>query len=105
MKEKLKKFLDRFNRKEKVIVPADWVKGKPIENHVETVSVTVDKPRARGKFRVHGLRQFKRVLAFVMSVVNFLFGLTSISYGAFPVILLFFPTSFILADYVWKTRN
>lgn len=103
MKEKFKKFLDRFSRKEKVIVPVDWVKGKPIESHVETVSVTVDKPK--GKFRVHGLRQFKRVLAFVMSVVNFLFGLTSISYGAFPVILLFFPTSFILADYVWKTRS
>jgi len=103
MKEKFKEFLDRFNRKEKVIVPADWVKDKPVDRHVETVSVIVEKPK--GKFRVQGLRQFKRGLAFILFLVNFAFGLTSILYGASVIIVLFWPTSFILADYVWKTRS
>lgn len=103
LKKKFKKLLDRFDRKEKVVIPIDWVKDNPIKSQVETISVSVARPR--GKFRVSGLRQFKRGLAFILFLVNFAFGLTSIFYGAAIIIVLFWPTSFILADYVWKTRS
>ena len=103
LKQKFKTLLDRFDRKEKIVIPVDWVKDNPIKSRIETVSVTVDKPK--GKFKVAGLRQFKRGLAFILFLVNFTFGLTSIFYGAAIIILLFWPTSFILADYVWKTRS
>jgi hypothetical protein len=63
-------------------------------------------PKARRVWRIPGFRQFKRVAAFVCMILNFGFGefaLTAPGNAAFSI--FFLASSFLLADYLWKTRR
>lgn len=62
----------------------------------------------RNKKRVPGLLWFKRILAGVLLLINFSFSqflLGSMGSQAQPMFALFFLNSFILLDYLWKTRR
>jgi len=61
---------------------------------------------SRRVFRIPGFRQFKRVTAFFCMILNFAFGefaLTAPGNAWFSV--FFLASSFLLADYLWKTRK
>lgn len=63
-------------------------------------------PKARRVWRIPGFRQFKRLAAFVCMILNFIFGefaLTAPGNAAFSI--FFLVSSFLLADYLWKTRH
>ena len=97
-----------FRRKKKqilrdvpVTVPRSWSK--------KTGQKT--KPVARvinHRLRVPHLLFFKRALAAFLLLVNFVFSqflLGSVGTGAQPMFILFLLNSFILVDYLWKTRR
>jgi len=60
------------------------------------------------KKRIPGLKFFKRALAGVLLLINFAFSqfiLGSLGTVAQPMFILFLANSFILLDYLWKTRK
>jgi hypothetical protein len=63
-------------------------------------------PRSRNVWRIPGFRQFKRLVAVICMVLNFIMGELSLtSPGSFLFSVFFLATSFLLADYLWKTRH
>lgn len=63
-------------------------------------------PRSRHIWRIPGFRQFKRLVAFLCMVLNFVMGELSLTSPGNAVFSVFFlATSFLLADYLWKTRH
>jgi hypothetical protein len=63
-------------------------------------------PRAKHFFRIPGFRQFKRVAAFVCMLVNFFMGEFALTAPGSQLFSVFFlVTSFLLADYLWKTQK
>ena len=63
-------------------------------------------PRSRHIWRIPGFRQFKRLVAFLCMVLNFVMGELSLTSPGNVVFSIFFlATSFLLADYLWKTRH
>jgi hypothetical protein len=63
-------------------------------------------PRSRHIWRIPGFRQFKRLVAFGCMVLNFVMGeLALTSPGNVVFSIFFLATSFLLADYLWKTRR
>ena len=63
-------------------------------------------PRSRHVWRIPGFRQFKRLVAVICMVLNFIMGELSLtSPGSFLFSVFFLATSFLLADYLWKTRH
>lgn len=107
VKNLVNRLKDRFSRKEKIEVPESWLKDKPEENVKvdKTVVVAIPKPKVKRKIRIPFLRRFKRIIAGFMLIINFLSGIMSLSTNIVPVAILFLPTSFILLDYLWKTRR
>lgn len=84
-------------------VPRSWQRGDP---HTPRPG----KPRIiyHNKKRVPGLRFFKRLLAGFLLLINFSFSqflLGSMNTQAQPMFVLFLLNSFILLDYLWKTRG
>lgn len=59
------------------------------------------------RFRIPGLRSFKRLVAFFLMVVDFIIGELALTgpAGNQPLAIFFLLNSFILADYLWKTRK
>ncbi|MCJ7459208.1 MAG: hypothetical protein MUP17_09475 [candidate division Zixibacteria bacterium] len=60
------------------------------------------------KKRIPGLLWFKRILAGFLLLINFTFSqfmLGSLGAPAQPMFILFLANSFILLDYLWKTRR
>lgn len=91
----------RFLRDAPVTVPRSWEKkkGQKLE---KAPAVT------KHKLRVPHLLTFKRILAAFLLLVNFVFSqflLGSVGTGAQPMFILFLLNSFILVDYLWKTRR
>jgi len=92
----------QFLRDVPVTVPRSWSKKK-------TDQKTVAAPRVIShRLRVPHLLFFKRALAAFLLLVNFIFSqflLGSVGTGAQPMFILFLLNSFILIDYLWKTRR
>lgn len=60
------------------------------------------------KKRIPGFRQIKRLVAAGLLLINFIlsqFLLGSLGQQGQPLFVLFLLNSFILADYLWKTRR
>lgn len=60
------------------------------------------------KKKVPGLLQIKRVLAGVLLLINFVFSqflLLAVGSDGFATFLIFMGNSFVIADYLWKTRR
>ena len=107
MSKKLANWIDRIKlrirRKEKVAVPPSWIENQGATNiDSDTVSLVVDKPRR--KIRLPFLRTLKRVLAGFLFLVNFLSAVLGWSMGTPQVGIILLPNSFIILDYLWKTR-
>lgn len=76
-------------------------KGKPGETAPQFVY-------GHSKKRIPGFRQIKRLVAAGLLMINFIlsqFLLGSLGQQGQPLFLLFLLNSFILADYIWKTRR
>jgi hypothetical protein len=97
-----------FRRKKKqilrdvpVTVPRSWSK--------KIGQKTKPAPRVIShRLRVPHLLTIKRMLAAFLLLVNFVFSqflLGSVGTGAQPMFILFLLNSFILIDYLWKTRR
>jgi hypothetical protein len=85
---------------EVIRVPRSW--GKP-QSQPKAMPTVI-----KYKKRIPGLRWFKRILAGFLLLINFAFSqylLGSIGTQAQPMFLLFLLNSFILIDYLWKTRR
>lgn len=98
-----KKKSSRDIKKRADYVPRQWVPQKPDLKPQKQSSIIVKHKR-----RVPWLRTFKRGLAVILLFINFVFSqflLGSIGEGAQPMFLLFLANSFILLDYLWKTRR
>jgi hypothetical protein len=86
--------------------PARAVKGRTWQPQQKGPGWLSHLPRSRHKFRIPGFRQFKRGIAVVCVVLNFLMGEFSLTSPGNTVFSIFFlASSFLLADYVWKTRH
>lgn len=59
------------------------------------------------KLKIPGLLGSKRIMAGILLVINFIFGESALTAGSFgvPVAIMFLANSFILLDYLWKTRT
>ena len=83
-------------------LPGHSVKKSVGQNGVVELALRRDR-----KYHVPGLLLFKRILACVLMVLHFV--IAQVVLTAAPQIQLLFwlflPTSFLLADYVWKTRK
>lgn len=93
-------------RKEDQKPPGSW--KKPDTQMVQTPKWTSNLPRRPTvKWRIPGFRQFKRLTAGLLMVVNFIIGeLTLTGPRATLIFALFFIlNSFLLCDYLWKTRK
>ncbi len=91
----------QFLRDVPVTVPRSWSKKRGLEKKAA--------PRVIShRLRVPHLLFFKRALAAFLLLVNFVFSqflLGSVGTGAQPMFILFLLNSFILIDYLWKTRR
>lgn len=102
-----------FNRKKKrrraaaepIKVPFSWRRNsRPGEGAASEKEVIVQKH----KIRVPGLRAIKRILAVFLLLINFVFSqflLGRVGDQGQPMFILFLLNSFIMADYLWKTRR
>jgi len=85
---------------EATVVPRSWIKP---EAQPKPTPFTIKYKR-----RIPGLRAIKRILAGILLLINFSFSqflLGSIGTQAQPMFFLFLLNSFILIDYLWKTRR
>jgi len=108
LKGNLGSLFKRKNKKKKVAaaepieVPRSWSKPQPSSS--ARMPITVIKY----KKRIPGLRWFKRILAGFLLLINFSFSqflLGNIGTQAQPMFILFLLNSFIIIDYLWKTRR
>lgn len=98
---KLRNVLQKIKNvgKPKEDIPVDWEVEKKVDE-VKTVTVRFD--RSKRYFRIPFFRGFKRFLAFILFLVNIVTGFFSLEVGFMSI--LFFVESFLLLDYMWKTR-
>jgi len=101
VKNKLKMFRERLSSvgKEKVETNPNWIPNQP-KSGVKTVKFTIPKPKR--VYHIPYLRGVKRLLAFIILVMNFVSGVYAFQSGFMSII--FFVESFLLLDYLWKTR-
>lgn len=84
-------------------IPDEW---KETKGKKGTPVFTEPKTKTRRTWRFPRLLLFKRVIACILFLVNGTIGVTTLfSLGAEPLSIVFLPTTFILLDYVWKTRR
>jgi hypothetical protein len=92
---------------EEIEVPASWQKAEntsPRPGRKNKKQIVVQKH----KIRVPGLRWFKRALAGCLLFINFVFSqflLSRVGDQGQSLFILFLLNSFIMADYLWKTRK
>ena len=107
--DKIKNLFKRKNKVKTIESPEAWFrhtkKGQVvIPQRKGLIKLEIKKPR---KFHIHGLRTAKRVLASILLVINFFISQATLLSAATsqPLFWLFFLNSFILLDYLWKTRK
>jgi len=112
----LKKLVPKFslpfkrqNQKNVVEIPKEWVADKPTKQIVVAKSsstVTMELKEYR-KIRIPGLLLFKRIMAVTLMLIYFVMAQATIFYtGGNPMLyVLFILTSFLLLDYLYKTRR
>ena len=104
---KLSKIKNLFKRKEKatIQVPEKWLKQNP--KGVTQSFVVLEPRKTPRKIHITGLRTSKRVLALALLCLNFFIAQTALvsAQASLPMGILFFLNSFILLDYLWKTRS
>lgn len=108
--DKIKNLLFKKKKKPETIkAPEKWFqqtkKGQIIIPKTEgVIELEVKKHK---KFHVPGLRTAKRVLAGFLLIINFFISQATLMSAATsqPLFWLFFLNSFIILDYIWKTRN
>lgn len=110
--QRLRNLLDRFKKKEnEVEIPEEWVKQKdvkqgdileaPVKHKIVKVKrFSFRRPR---RIRLRFLRGFKRIMAGFLFIIH---GFATFVASSNPLIAGFFLfTSFILLDYLWKTKS
>lgn len=107
------KILDRIFRrnkkeptKEDPKPPGSWTKPAPTRSTGSKWTPRLPK-RPTVKWRIPGFRQFKRLAAGLLMVVNFIIGELTLTGPRSTLIfaVFFLLNSFLLADYLWKTRK
>lgn len=113
-KQVLKNIGKRFSKKKKGkvvesdVVPKSWVKKNPDLESKELPQSTKIVIQQEGKKRLPGLLKIKRLLAGILFLLNFVFSqflLAASGAQGFFVFLFFLGNSFIVLDYLWKTRR
>lgn len=106
--EKIKKLRARKPAKKGVNVPASWLKpdAQTKAKALPKGYVRLEKPKMR-KLHIPGLRTGKRVLATFLLAINFVISQAALTsaQNTQPMFALFLLNSFILLDYIWKTRS
>jgi hypothetical protein len=85
------------------MVPASWLKHRSGEPKTEQKIQFI-----KNKKRIPGLLWFKRIIAGILLLINFSFSqflLGSLGSTVQPMFIVFLGNSFILLDYLWKTRR
>ena len=107
--DKIKNLFKRKNKVKTIESPKSWFKQTKKGQIVvpKSKAMVEFEIRKKRKFRIHGLRTAKRVLATVLLVINFFISQATLLSAATsqPLFWLFFLNSFILLDYLWKTRK
>ncbi len=107
------KLLDRIRRKNKKEPtkedqkpPGSWKKPDVTARAGRKWTPGLPK-RPTVKWRIPGFRQFKRLTAGLLMVVNFIIGELTLTGPRTTLIfaLFFLLNAFLLADYLWKTRK
>jgi len=91
---------------ENSVVPRSW--RKPQLKPGEKRKKDLDFVKTTSKKRIPGLLFFKRVVAGILLLVNFVlsqFLLGSLGETGQPMFILFLLNSWFLAEYLWKTRR
>jgi hypothetical protein len=109
LKKSIKNILHRKKRKksktdEPDVVPASWLKHRSGQPKTEQKIQFINK----NKKRIPGLLWFKRIIAGILLLINFSFSqflLGSLGSTVQPMFIVFLGNSFILLDYLWKTRR
>lgn len=108
VKEKLKRYL-RLPKKNKVMIetPSAWIKDKQVITLPSTSGMTQLELKKKRKIRIPMLRTIKRLIAAFLLIVNFFISQASLMSASQsqPLFVLFILNSFILVDYLWKTRD
>lgn len=112
LKNLKKRFSGRKKKRGKVaeeeitVVPRSWVsKSGQKREFSESTKVLIQQ---EGKKRIPGLLKIKRLLAGILFILNFIFSqflLAATGSQGFFTFLFFLGNSFIIADYLWKTRR
>lgn len=94
---------NQLRKHEPTVVPRSWKKpGQPARKKDDVQIIE------QQKFRLPGLRTMKRILAGILLLINFTFSqflLGSIGNQNQAVFIFFLANSFIIGDYLWKTRG
>jgi len=101
--KKKKRRSRRSSEPETVSVHKTW--KEPVAQKKKKPEVKIIEQQ---KWRLPGYGVFKRFLAAFLLFLNFVFSqflLGSVGTGAQPMFLIFLGNSFILVDYLWKTRQ
>jgi hypothetical protein len=100
-KRKKEKTPRRSRKREPIKINKSWKKNKKDKTSDFDIIQTE-------KRRIPGLKFFKRMIAAILLLINFIFSqflLGSIGSQSQWVFLLFLGNSFIIGDYLWKTRG
>lgn len=108
LKKGIRNILHRKKRKkgkaeEPDVVPVSWLKHRSGQQKTEQKIHFI-----KNKKRIPGLLWFKRILAGILLLINFSFSqflLGSLGSNVQPMFIVFLGNSFILLDYLWKTRR
>jgi lipid-A-disaccharide synthase-like uncharacterized protein len=85
------------------MIPASWLKHRSGQEKTDQKIQFI-----KHKKRIPGLLWFKRILAGILLLINFSFSqfmLGSLGNVVQPMFIIFLGNSFILLDYLWKTRR
>jgi len=109
LKKKLDKILRRLPKRKETTVetPSSWLKDKQKIKLSSSIGLTELVIKKKGKRRIPLLRTVKRLLAATLLIINFFISQASLMSAAAsqPLFLLFILNSFIMLDYLWKTRK
>jgi hypothetical protein len=104
LKNPFKKQEKPFQNPEQMMVPKEWLTPENIPKIQEKYTI-IDKANYR-KFRIPGLRTSKRIIAGILLLLNFFISQATLTgpVATQGFAVFFLLNSFILVDYLWKTR-
>ena len=91
----------RRSRDKPITVPRSWKKKTERKPKKATIII-------KYKRKIPGLRQFNRILAGFLLIINFVFSqflLGSVGVAAQPVFLIFLGNCYIIIKYLWLSRK